>query len=91
MWQKHEYYGTDGFPEWIHDANVEGGCVSPGGASNMLGISRQAVIDAVNRGDLEAWVHFKNKGGRAGYFAISVRSILAYDPQGKPGRPKKNG
>lgn len=49
---------------------------SPGGAAAELGISRQAVHDAIKRGDLEALAVYR--GRRLSHYTISVSSLRRY-------------
>jgi hypothetical protein len=57
--------------EAVEAGEIPHGCVSPGGAAAMLGITRQSVNYRVHHScTLEAW-------GAEGYVLISERSILA--------------
>jgi hypothetical protein len=58
---------------------------SPGGASAELGISRQAVHRAIDRGTLDAWyVKMVGEGGSAEFYVfVTGESIRRYKASGR--------
>lgn len=72
--------------------------MSPGGASHLLGVSRQRVYEMVDQGHLRAWFVYEYghscfdvPGNRATYVFISEDDVRAYmgKEKSKGGRPKK--
>lgn len=54
----------------IHDGEIPANVISPGGAANALGITRQAVHSRINNGTLRAW-------SAEGYVLIDARELRA--------------
>jgi hypothetical protein len=54
----------------MQDGEIPANVVSPGGAANALGITRQAVHSRINNGTLRAW-------GAEGYILIDARELRA--------------
>lgn len=78
----HEFKGRAtwrAFLETLVVADNEGGTISPGGAAQMLGITRQRVHDIVNeRPDVRAWAYYTDRDNKARVFEISVPDILRW-------------
>lgn len=63
------YKSLDELIAAFESGEIPAGVVSPGGAANMLGVSRQAINDRLYHGNsLQAW-------GAEGYIFISKESI----------------
>jgi hypothetical protein len=73
----HVYSGRERFKDWLKDvAEVPGGTISPGGAVQMMGCSRQNVHRLMREGKIECWTYCER--GRAHYVEISITSVRAY-------------
>ena len=59
-------------------AEVEGGVISPGGASRILGVTRQAVLKLIDGPHVRAWAYYYDFGPQADYVEISVRDLVRY-------------
>lgn len=67
------------FLEVMRVADDQGGTISPGGASQMLGITRQRVHEVVNeRPDVRAWAYYSERDRTARNFEISVPDLLKW-------------
>lgn len=64
---------------------VEEGTISPGGAADRLGCSRQYVHKLINLGKLETWVYYERRGTRATGIDIAYRDVLKYLEERKAG------
>ena len=63
------YKNVSEMVEAMLSGEIPSAVVSPGGAAQMLGVTRQAINDRIHHGkSLEAW-------GAEGYILISERSI----------------
>lgn len=57
---------------------VEGGTISPGGAAQMLGVTRQRASQLPESQEIRAWAYYPEFSRHAALLEISVRDILAY-------------
>ena len=77
-----EFSGRDQFGECLEalqKADAEGGTLSPGGASMLLGVSRQRVLALVEtHDDIRAWLYYERWGKQAHLYEISVPDLIRW-------------
>lgn len=75
----YEYRGHGMKEEFFRSvAEVAGGTVSPGGAVQLLRISRQYVDKLMMMPEVRAWVLYEGRISRASIVEISIRDLIRY-------------